>query len=409
MGLESGRITTSNKITPNSVSKSTESGYGVVYDIILNKNSKLIKQKKLEGTYSIGAIQFRLLDDKTTPNELLPIAYPLNKNINSLPLRNEIVIIHTPSDGGDYYYTKSAEELNPYQTAISNLISSKFQPKKQSSGGNSKEYQKVSNTNITRKNTSQSTNDYDGFGNYYTQEIGGNIHKLKLYEGDTLLESRFGQSIRLSGYNNSDNEFYPTISIRNGENPESFNSEVTLDTEEDINNDGNIIFLSSGDRLLDYILPIENKKESFFNYPNELRGNQILLNSDRIILSAKNAEMIGVAKKDIGFITDGQFSIDSTQGINITTEAGIFVDTKNRDINMNIGNGVVALGTDGDLEAAVKGETLVEILKEFMTIVAQQIFVTPAGPTSPGPTNNPQINALHSKLNTILSNHVQLK
>lgn len=407
--MEPGRLSTSNRIRPNSVSKPTENGYGVVYDVILSKDSKIVKQKKLQGTYPIGAIQFRLLTDKTTSNELLPIAYPLNKNINSLPLRNEIVIIHTPSTGGDYYYTKSAEELNPYITANPNLISSKFQSKNENNNETSKDYQKVSSTNIARTNTSESTPDYDGFGEYYNEQIDGNIHRLKLYEGDTLLESRFGQSIRLSGYNNSDNEFYPTISIRNGENPESFNSEVTLDTEEDINNDGNIIFLSSGDRLLDYILPIENKKESFFNYPNELRGNQILLNSDRIILSAKNAEMIGVAKKDIGFITDGQFSIDASRGINITTDDNIFVDTKDRDLNIDIGNGVIALGTDGDLEAAVKGETLVEILKEFMTIVAQQIFVTPSGPTSPGPTNNPKINSLHSKLNTILSNNVQIK
>lgn len=417
--MDPSRVTKSNKIIPNLVSKISENGYGVVYDVILGKDSPLIKLKKLEGTYSIGAIQFRLMGDKTTPNELLPIAYPLNKNINSLPLRNEIVIIHTPSDGGDYYYTKSAEELNPYQTAISNLISSKFKAGKQNSGGNSKDYQKVSSTNITRKNTSQSTNEYDGFGNYYNQEIGGNIHKLKLYEGDTLLESRFGQSIRLSGYNNPDNEFYPTISIRNGENPESFNRETTLDTEEDINKDGNIIFLSSGDRLLNYILPTKNKKESFFNYPNELRGNQILLNSDRIILSAKNAEMIGVAKKDIGFITDGQFSIDATQGINITTgnsesAVDINIDTNNGNIDLHSGNGLIRLGVgldndESNLEPAVKGETLVQILSEFMTIVAQQIFATPAGPTSPGPTNNPQINALHNKLNSMLSNYVQLK
>ena len=412
MGFEPGRISTSNKIVPNLVSKTTESGYGIVYDVILGKDSKLIKQKKLEGTYSIGAIQVRLMDDRTTPNELLPIAYPLNKNINSLPVRNEIVIIHIPSDGGDYYYTKSAEELNPYQTAISNLISTKFPSAAENSTGNSKEYQKVSSTNITRKNTSKSISEYDGFGEYYSQEVGGNIHKLKLYEGDTLLESRFGQSIRLSGYNNSDNAFYPTISIRNGENPESFNREATLDTEEDINKDGNIIFLSSGDRLLDYKLPTQNKKESFFSYPDELRGNQILLNSDRIILSAKTQQMIFAAKQDIGFITDGQFSIDTTQGINVTTDKDVFFDTKGATFNIDTNGGKVNLGFkvgDDGTDYALKGNVLLDILREFMEIVGQQIFVTPAGATAPGPTNNPKLNVLIQKLNTALSEKVQLK
>jgi len=413
MGFEPGRVSTSNKIVPNLVSKTTESGYGIVYDVILGKDSKLIKQKKLEGTYSIGAIQVRLMDDKTTPNELLPIAYPLNKNINSLPVRNEIVIIHTPSeDGGDYYYTKSAEELNPYQTAISNLISTKFPSAAKNGTGNSKEYQKVSSTNITRKNTSKSISEYDGFGEYYTQEIGGNIHKLKLYEGDTLLESRFGQSIRLSGYNNTDNTFYPTISIRNGENPESFNREANLDTEEDINKDGNIIFLSSGERLLDYTLPTTNTKESFFNYPNELRGNQILLNSDRIILSAKTQQMIFAAKQDIGFITDGQFSIDTTQGINVTADKDVFFDTKGATFNIDTNGGKVNLGFkagDEGTDFALKGNVLLDILREFMEMVGQQIFVTPAGSTSPGATNKDKLNTLIQKLNTALSEKVQLK
>ena len=55
-----------------------------------------------------------------------------------------------------------------------------------------------------------------------TLTIDEKIHKLKLYEGDTILESRFGdQSIRFSGYNNDDNTFSPTIIIRNRESDPS--------------------------------------------------------------------------------------------------------------------------------------------------------------------------------------------
>jgi hypothetical protein len=119
--------------------------------------------------------------------------------------------------------------------------------------------------------------------------------------------------------------------------------------------------------------------------------------------------MIGVAKKDIGFITDGQFSIDATGGINVTTDASIFVDTKDRDFNIDIGNGTIFLGTDGELEAAPKGETLVELLGELIDLIAQQIYLTPSGPTKAGPTNVAEFSALKSKLNSILSNNVQLK
>ena len=91
------------------------------------------------------------------------------------------------------------------------------------------------------------------------------------------------------------------------------------------------------------------------------------------------------------------------------TDASIFVDTKDKDFNIDIGNGTIFLGTDGELEAAPKGETLVALLGEMLDLIVQQIYVTPAGPTSPGPTNVAQFSALKSKLNSMLSNNVQIK
>lgn len=395
--------------TQNSTTRNTDKGsMATVYKVILDTDDDILKdlevEEQLKSKY-IGAIQFRLTTQPNKRDEALSIALPYNKGNVSLPTINETVRIIKLESGG-FTYERIIGSPLPNVNTDTSAISDTQKKEKAADVASSAEYSKVQNTGISRSNTQDNT-DLSKLGDYFEPQ--SNIHKLKLYEGDTLLESRFGQSIRFSGYNNGDNEFSPTITIRNGESGESLSKEIGASTEEDINKDNNIIFLGSGNSLLNYTLPIENKKESFFNYPNELRGNQILLNSDRIILSAKNAEMIGVAKKDIGFITDGQFSIDATQGINVTTEAGIFVDTKNRDVNMNIGNGVVALGTDGDLEAAAKGETLVELLGEMLDLIAQQIYLTPAGPSSPGPTNIAQFTTLKSKLNTLLSNHVQLK
>lgn len=384
-----------------------KSDMGIVYHVVLDVDDAVLDILEIPSDLKplfIGAIQFRSNRASTKSDEYLPLAIPYTQNYTSIPTKNEVVRIIN-AKGGGFYYERIIKSQIPNVSNADTAINENVVDDK-STKPTSKNYSNVEATGIARSSSDSSTN-YDGFGNYF--ELNPNIHYLKLYEGDTLIQSRFGQSIRFSAYNNAENIFSPTTIIRNGENPETLNAGNGISTEENVNNDENIIFLGSGERLLDYILPIENKKESFFNYPNELKGNQILLNSDRIILSAKNAEMIGVAKKDIGFITDGQFSIDATQGINITTDNHIFVDTKNRDINFNIGNGTIALGTDGALEAAVKGETLKDILYDFMVIVAQQIFVTPSGPTSPGPTNNPQINSLVARLNDMLSNNVQLK
>ena len=420
MGLESGRVTTSSQISTNMTELLTSPNYGVVYEVLLDVGTQTAKNKGITTSAAIGAIRFRSMGGTSVNyDSQLPLAYPIDKNSTSLPTKNEIVVIH--NFGGNYHYSRIGGDISPNVNTVPNLISSKFLANDRDntfSNNKSKNYQNVSQTGIARKNSSTTNNDYDGFGEYFESQQ--NVHKLKLYEGDTLVESRFGQSIRFSAYNNLNGEkdisgkptpaFSPTIIIRNGENAESLKNEIGKSTEEDINKDGGIICLSSGERLLNYTLPVQNTKESFFNYPNELKGNQILLNSDRLIFSARTSEMIFASKKDAGFITDGQFSIDASRGINITTNDNIFVDTKDRDFNIDIGSGTIALGTDeGELEAAVKGETLKQILYDFMTIVAQQIFVTPAGPSSPGPTNNPKINALVQRLDSMLSNNVQLK
>jgi hypothetical protein len=413
MGLQSGRISTSNNTISNSIGFANQPSYGVVYEVLTDVDSETAKAKGLGTSVTIGCIRFRLLSDNSiniNSVEQLSIAYPLDKNSLTLPTRNEIVIIH--SFGGNKHYSRIGGDVTPNLNANTDLISKKFDNEiKIDSSNDATNYQNVSSTGISRTNKNSGKSDFDGYGDYFTDN--SNIHKLKLYEGDTLLESRFGQSIRFSGYNNSENKFAPTITIRNGENTDSLQSEVGTSTEENINKDGNIIFLGSGEKLLEWTLPTTNAKESFFNYPTELKGNQILLSSDRIILSAKTSQMIFASKEDIGFITDGQFSIDTTRGINVTANQHIYFDVKDK-FNFSItttGGGAIALGSTetDELEPAVKGETLKNLLYDLMQIIAQQIYVTPAGPTSPGPTNNPLINGLASKLNDILSNDVQLK
>ena len=413
MGLQSGRLGTSNNTISNSIGFANQPSYGVVYEVLTDVGSETAKSKGLGTSVTIGCIRFRLLSDNSiniNSVEQLSIAYPLDKNSVTLPTRNEIVIIH--SFGGNKHYSRIGGDVTPNLNANTDLISKKFDKEiKVDSSNDATNYQNVSSTGISRTNKNSGKSDFDGYGEYFTDN--SNIHKLKLYEGDTLLESRFGQSIRFSGYNNSENKFAPTITIRNGENPDSLQSKFGTSTEENINKDGNIIFLGSGEKLLEWTLPTTNAKESFFNYPTELKGNQILLSSDRIILSAKASQMIFASKEDMGFITDGQFSIDTTKGINVTADDNIYFDIKgNRDFQITTsGGGAISLGStkDDELEPAAKGQTLVDLLGEMLDLVAQQIYVTPAGPSAPGPTSVAQFASLKAKLNSMLSSTVQIK
>jgi hypothetical protein len=78
------------------------------------------------------------------------------------------------------------------------------------------------------------------------------------------------------------------------------------------------------------------------------------------------------------------------------------ITTNNRDINLNTGNGKINLG-DANLESLVRGESLVRILNELIDAITQQIYLTPSGPTSPGPTNVATFQSIKTRLDSILS------
>lgn len=382
---------------------------GIVYDIILDENSKIIKgtEKAADGARYIGAIRFRVMGDNTTPEDKLDFAYP-QFGVRSYPLKNEIVEI-VKNDSGVYTYNRSGVDLNPNLNSQENTITKVFSPKEKSKPKSST-FSKVAATGIARSSLGSGA-DYDGYGEYFTPQQG--IQKLKLYEGDTLLESRFGQSLRFSAYNNVNNDYSPTIILRNDQNPQIRTQQDSLSatTEEDINRDGSVIVLGSNT----YTLPFqpgtvntagssdfETKPNSFKEYPTTLDGNQILLNSGRLIFSAKDAEMIFYSKGNYGFISDGYLSIDNKFGIDTNVGDDINVTTNDRDINLNTGNGKVNIG-DTDLESLVRGETLVELLGEVLDAIVQQQYLTPSGPSSVGPTNLATFNSIKSKLNQMLS------
>jgi len=409
-GIISGRIASSNNITSNN-NNIISSDVGVVLAVITDENSVELKNKLNKISY-IGAIRYKKLDDFTTKLEEAPIALKSNQNISTLPVENELVRIITT--GGGVYYERYGNSDNPNNNAIINQISFKHQSndvEKVSTGGIN-EIRIVEQTGITKVNDEQQ-NKYDKLGQYFQFEP--NLHKLKLFEGDTLIESRFGQSLRFSAYNNPKKEFAPTIILRNGENQLSRGLGTELTTIEDINKDGSTIILSSGQHDLGFqpgtidkngTTDFMTKPASFDTYPQKLNGDQMVLNSGRIILSSRTGELIFYSKKNYGFISDGGLSIDNKLGIDITVGDDIFVMTNDRNVNFYTGKGSVILGNQ-QLEPMVKGQQLVDILVELMEAVVNMQFLTPAGPTKIGPENTPKFNEISGKLNNILSKQNQ--
>lgn len=396
--------------------------FGIVYSVILDENHPLIKQRNYETIDSrfVGCIQFRYQNDLTQNEKDLPIAYPADKNFINIPIRNEIVEI-VQSSAGPVLYRRIGAEPTPNFNASPGVLGKAFESDgSQNYQQNASNYKKVSQTGISKTNNSDSLK-YDGYGDYFQPQ---KIHKLKLFEGDTLIQSRFGQSIRFSAYNNGTGKnrtFSPTIIIRNSQSDVSRKTSIENPIEEDINRDGTSIVLGSNQYQLPFQPGVvsdkgssdfETKPNSFKGYPSKLIGDQLLLNSGRIILSAKNAEMIFYSKKNYGFISDGALSIDNKLGINANVNDNVVINTNNRDVRLITGTGRIFLGKFGqvgnagsDIQKMVMGGELIKTLRDLIDAITKQQYATPCGPTAAGPTNIAEFNLIKAKLNQILSNN----
>jgi hypothetical protein len=402
------RIQNSNKVGNSNTQTSNDSVFGYVTDVILDDTHPLLKDENKYGVSIIGAVLYKSIGALTVDDK---IAFPFDKNLKELPTRNEKIEIYKvistdtgKKDGVSYYRRIGAETTQNFNAAGTEL-STNFKQKTNSEEQTSQEYNAVSKTGI--ENSSKSNeNTFDGHGKYFQPK--DKIHKLKLYEGDTILESRFGQSIRFSGYNNSENKFAPSIIIRNGENAKNESIDLNKTIEENIIEDGSIIAITSGEKELQFSAGIEDakfetKNDSFKEYPTTLTGDQILINSGRIILSAKTAEMVFYSKKNYGFISDGALSIDNKFGATINLGDEFLLKTKDKKISLLGGNGKIFLNTTEEAEPIARAATLVNILKELIGEIKKQQFLTPSGPSKIGPENVPAFDTILSKLDTIKS------
>lgn len=375
--------------------------HAVVYSVVLDEKHPLIAHGTEHITH-IGAIEFRYITKTATDDDNLPVAFPFDKNFRNLPVINETVEI-VDDDSGLLYYRRMGLEVSPNVNADTNYIGDFF---KSSAVSSAAAYAKSAAVGITG-GSGGGASKFAKYGEYFKPQ---SVHKLKLYEGDSIFESRFGQSIRFSGYNNDGNKYSPAIIIRNFENAKAQALDAKQIIDEDVNTDGSIISLTSEKYKLAFQPGTVNngssdmatKPKSFKDYPSELVGNQILINSDRIIISAKKAEMIFYSKKNYGFISDGQMSMDNKLGIEINVGGDTNIKTNSKDINMNTDSGHVNVGNT-ELEPLVKGNQLVTVLGNLIDAINLQVFLTPAGPSAPGPVNKPVFEQIKANLKIILS------
>jgi len=380
---------------------------GIVLDIILDDSHYLFKKglgninnpniwplgyndkqaNPMDRSYAeVGIALIRLcLSQNKQEKEQVIYAYPIDKEFSSCPLLNELVGVIKYLD--QYFYTNKINYKNLANTSADFRFNPSYAEVKQNTG-----YKTPDGTTTVLLGpeskldsvTNVKTNPYFRglLGNYFW--FNRKIRNLRRFEGDTVIESRFGQSIRFGSYDsqrkndigtntdykgdgtiNSYNNLpagggNPMILIRNRQHLLNNNNLAPNEVNvggyilEDVNADGTSIHITSG--LTQSVFSQTTTKSIFtqgtnFKFP-KLTGDQIVMNSDRIIISSKANETMHFSKKRYMIVTDDEYVVDA--------QNQIVLNTNNKTV---INSPAIYLGQYGNTnEPAVLGQTLSDLL-----------------------------------------------
>lgn len=154
------------------------------------------------------------------------------------------------------------------------------------------------------------------------------VYPLLPYEGDIIYEGRWGNSIRLgstvknasipNNWSSVGNNGDPIFILRNGQT--STSEYPWVPQLENINSDSSSIYLTSTQQLS--LFPASNIQDSFIKSTppesvSQYSKNQIILNSGRLVLNAKDDSIILGANKYIHLTSNDTIGIDGGKQITL--------------------------------------------------------------------------------------------
>jgi len=243
--------------------------YGRVIDVILDRHHPAFTSYDDVGMIffqkSTGKIYKRKIPtDKSNLNNL-PTARPLHPNSRYIPLKNEIVALYVGIGATEHPTVYYSSVINVWNHPHHNALPTKGELAALNASGGNDDYD-VTGTGIQRRSEDGDTG--INLGLYYSESLA--IKPLIPFEGDFLLEGRFGNSIRFGSTNNSENLTVknhwssgdvktgdPITIIRNGQKgirvPANEQEEIKgwEPTLEDPNGDDSIIFMTSNQVITD--------------------------------------------------------------------------------------------------------------------------------------------------------------
>jgi len=143
--------------------------------------------------------------------------------------------------------------------------------------------------------------------------------------------------------------------------------------------------------------------------PNTYQGNQVIINSDRLIFNAKEDSILLFSNKAIGFSTNGSFHFDTSPN---ESESKFVVNSPNIYLGLEFDNTYPT-------EPAVLGDQLEDLLNEMLDLIGGMlddieykvgyIVTVPSSPTAPNPANTPVLQRRRSQIQQLKSEIENIK
>jgi len=328
----------------------------VVIDVVLNENSKYFGA--VGGYNGVGVVVYREIKGNTYG--ALGFAKPYFSNIFNFPLKNELIyIFNLPSpdvqlninNQSSYYLSPINVWNSPHHNAIPDIFSNNSIPDSQK-----QDYQQTS-LGAVRRVSDGSTE--INLGSTFKEKT--NIHPLIKYEGDFVLESRWGQSIRfgstvisgslpLNDWSSEGKNGDPIVLIRNGQG--NGGSVGFLPILENLISDPSSIYLTSNQKIISLQPPKWYKYDS---YKSEAPISPEIYNKPQIILYS--------GRLTLNSLTD-HILLSSYKSINLNAYNSINLDTPN---DIILESSKVYLGSKDATEKVVLGNTLKTQLDTLIT------------------------------------------
>jgi hypothetical protein len=348
----------------------------------------------------VGRIKARQINSQeSVPVSELDWIIPLESGHVEYPLVNELVVVVEYM--GSKYYTRRLNTRN----FINNSADFRYEHKYGKNDG----VTQATSANLlgakNKSNISPATSPYGSFlGKYF--KANNKIRPLKHYEGDTILESRFGSSVRFGCYvddavydvgtGKGHGESYegnygnPMILIRNRQH-------ITTEDEtkfqynilEDINRDGSSIHITSGNTKSEFLSTINHSYDNIWYgcLGCRMGGFGGLYGLAKSAIGSKKIQSIDDSDKKLGSF--GGVATPNEEDLKISTKLGAVGDTSTglnpySDITSSLKNNDLGGALGSAMGTAVGGPIGSKIGKRLGSVGAGSIKKFISSPGSPG-------------------------